>query len=105
MELGEAIEEFLLRGGAINLSEQSITWYRQMLFRFAAAVGEGTDVQAIDAAKLRAFLAGRRRNGCRATSVNAYRRALGALFRWLGREGLTGPDPLARVERLKEPSG
>ena len=87
-----------------QLSPKTIEVYMRtgaQLAAWLAAAGLPTDIEGIDAAHLRTFLAAEAERTS-AVSAHQHFRNLRVLFRWLAKEGeRAAPDPMPRVEPPK----
>lgn len=105
LSLDEALQEFLTRCRVKNLSPNTIRWYEERITR---AVGfwrsSGVEhLQDITPRAVRAVLEDAAARGNRATSLNATWRALHAFCQFWVKEEELMRNPVAKVDRVKEP--
>lgn len=104
MNTADAITQFLaaLRVER-NASEHTLRAYSRELARFAAFLGPELRVADIDHKLIRGFLAQLHDDGLAKASVARALATLKSWFKWLGKEGMVGKNPVAGVSAPKLP--
>ncbi len=103
--LEEAVQGFISRGEARNLSQSTLRFYRTRLRRFVqhlADQGHQVEPDGVTADMLRGFIAAEKERVSVATADHTYR-ALRAFFRFLAKEEAIPRDPMDRVEKVRVP--
>jgi site-specific recombinase XerD len=103
--LAEAVDAFLQRGQARNLSPRTLSFYRERLAVFGRWLESEKLALApadISAAVIRDFLSAERERTSAATAGHAFT-TLRAWFRWLAAEEWIPENPMAKVEKVRIP--
>lgn len=97
--VAELIEAYLLDRQIDGLSARTLDYYASTLAAFAHLTGDGTPVQDIGHADIRAYLNVLFDRGCGRNTLALYSTVLRIFFDWLAAKGIIGASPLAGMPK------
>ncbi|MEF8799239.1 MAG: tyrosine-type recombinase/integrase, partial [Candidatus Bipolaricaulota bacterium] len=101
--LGQAIEDFKLRGKVEGRADKTMEQYDYVLGRLLEKFSKERKTDSLEAREIRQYLAYLMDEGLKTTSVAIHYRVLQAFFNWLMGEGYITNSPVSDIEEPKTP--
>lgn len=101
--LGEAIEEYKLRGKVEGRAEKTLNQYNYVLGRLLEKFSKDRKASTIKPKEMRQHLAYLMDDGLKTTTVAIHYRVLQAFFNWLVSEGYINESPVSDIKEPKTP--
>lgn len=101
MHIRDAVDEFLLAGGAAGMRIKTLRWYKSILGKFTTYIGE-REVESITANEIRGYLVHLRQQQYSDDTLHDYGRALKRFWNWYALEHRIN-NPMDNVKYQKQP--